>query len=300
VMALSLNLSRRLLSNGEPTLEQGATRVKVVNPGILKLPAGGFGRMAVAALVKKMVARGKSIGNQAVSRAIQNLVRFNKNKNPKLSAKAKAVAAGFSREIKKQKEDVERKVLVLNYGTFPYHGRINLDLPKEESKIIRAEGGILQELTVTDIRRGTDSASKTRSKTLKSFWKGMTREGIIKFQTTSQTTPGKKWNEKIELEDLALVFEIPDEGFTARDRVRLAFDGDVRVSCDCPAFLYWGWRFLMTQTDAILSPKENRFPSVRNPNLKGSVCKHLESVLRVLPFHISDITTSAKKIFKFG
>lgn len=83
-------------------LHQEQVKIKAKTPGILKLSPGEFGTGAVGGLVKKMVARGKTIGNQAVSRAIQNLVRWNKKQNPKLSAKAKKVADGFSKAIAKE------------------------------------------------------------------------------------------------------------------------------------------------------------------------------------------------------
>ena len=44
----------------------------------------------------------------------------------------------------------------------------------------------------------------------------------------------------------------------------------------------------MTQLDAAIVP-EQRFPKIKNPQLKGVVCKHLLRTLKVLPFHLGDV-----------
>lgn len=58
---------------------------------------------------------------------------------------------------------------------------------------------------------------------------------------------------------------------------------NIKVSCNCPAFKYWGFKYIATQLDyGVL--QENKYPDVRNPNTEGYVCKHLYSVLKVWPF----------------
>jgi hypothetical protein len=63
---------------------------------------------------------------------------------------------------------------------------------------------------------------------------------------------------------------------------------------NCPAFHYWGYKYIMTQLGASLSP-ENRPPDEKNPKRKGTVCKHLALVLRVLPFWWNDIASALAK-----
>lgn len=54
---------------------------------------------------------------------------------------------------------------------------------------------------------------------------------------------------------------------------------DMRVRCSCPAFLYWGSEYIATQLDYILEGyEENRFPSIRDPELKNTACKHVALV----------------------
>lgn len=56
-------------------------------------------------------------------------------------------------------------------------------------------------------------------------------------------------------------------------------ESNLLVDCRCPFFTYYGRQYIMTQLDTALSP-ENRFPEIRNPELSGTVCKHLVAVLR--------------------
>jgi hypothetical protein len=56
---------------------------------------------------------------------------------------------------------------------------------------------------------------------------------------------------------------------------------DVLVYCDCPAFLYRGFAYIATKMGFAIK-RENRPPRIRNPRLRGSVCKHLVAVLRMI------------------
>jgi hypothetical protein len=148
----------------------------------------------------------------------------------------------------------------------------------------------LYEFTYKDIRSSVDSKSRARSKILPSgttFYKFIEKDSTYIFRTESQTFPGTGlyWYQSIKLVDLPLVLSLDDEDLTNMDRVRLAIAGDLLVNCDCPAFLYWGYSYIMTQLGANEDKAENRFPKIRNPNLRGSVCKHLDSALVVLPFN---------------
>ena len=57
--------------------------------------------------------------------------------------------------------------------------------------------------------------------------------------------------------------------------------GDVHVRCTCPAQLFWGASFIGTKLKYLYGiPRENRFPKIRNPNLKGTICKHTDAVIQ--------------------
>lgn len=55
--------------------------------------------------------------------------------------------------------------------------------------------------------------------------------------------------------------------------------GRIAVRCSDPSYKYWGYHFFLTVNDATVYRREWRYPIVRNPNLKGTVCKHIRAVL---------------------
>jgi hypothetical protein len=91
--------------------------IKVKNPGILDLPEGGFSKKTIDQLVKHMVKIAKDTGRSKVSKALQNLVRWNKNDDPDMSKKAQSVFDKYSKEMDKLEEKKEsRKINEDNYG----------------------------------------------------------------------------------------------------------------------------------------------------------------------------------------
>lgn len=94
------------------------------------------------------------------------------------------------------------------------------------------------------------------------------------------------WFQTIRLLDLPEAVAERDLRF--RDQVNLAIAGDLEIHCTCPAFNWWGYRYIITQLGAAVYPQEIQ-PDVRNPNRRGVICKHLATVLKVLPFWWSDI-----------
>jgi hypothetical protein len=73
----------------------------------------------------------------------------------------------------------------------------------------------------------------------------------------------------------------------------LLWGGNLRLHCHCPSFKYWGYQYILTQFDGAIKP-ENRYPTVRNPRLRGVACKHLRRTLKVLPFHLGTIAKEVK------
>jgi len=63
---------------------------------------------------------------------------------------------------------------------------------------------------------------------------------------------------------------------------------DIQLYCSCPADLYWGGQYVrsLAKYDANAgNRKETRPPKERNPKQYGAVCKHLDRLLKVLPFY---------------
>jgi hypothetical protein len=73
---------------------------------------------------------------------------------------------------------------------------------------------------------------------------------------------------------------------------------DVQMSCSCPADLYYGGHYIRSlgKYDAKYSDKELRSPRIKNPKQYGAYCKHLENVMRVLPFYA---TTASRWLASF-
>jgi len=66
---------------------------------------------------------------------------------------------------------------------------------------------------------------------------------------------------------------------------------DVELSCSCPAFLYWGPAYILSlgKYNAKYTHDEKRPPKIRNPKQYGAYCKHIQNLMRVLPFYIDTI-----------
>lgn len=56
--------------------------------------------------------------------------------------------------------------------------------------------------------------------------------------------------------------------------LKAAMNGDVRVHCTCPAFLYMGYKYITWKAQVGIN-KEDRSPDITNPEKKGMVCKHI-------------------------
>ena len=104
-----------------------------------------------------------------------------------------------------------------------------------------------------------------------------------------------KYANSIKFDQWEEIGRDPDFNWMERARM-LLWVGDIRLHCSCPSFLYWGYQYICTVLDAAIYPEE-RFPRIRNPQERGIVCKHLNRVLRVLPFHAGQIARELRSQF---
>lgn len=143
---------------------------------------------------------------------------------------------------------------------------------------------LLLEVTYKQIRKKTDPKSKTRSEILSSDFLSLNKQGTVFFETESGTYPGTGlyWRQTIKLVDFKEA--LTGRGKNDLNKIRDAIKGDIKVMCDCPAFKWWGWQYIATQKGYKYGRPQTIYPTIRNPKLTGSVCKHLENVLLVLPF----------------
>jgi len=153
----------------------------------------------------------------------------------------------------------------------------------------------LFELNAKDLRddkQWPGARNRVRTQSLNPQYKGISRDGVIYFETNSGTHgPSVKWRQKVQLLDLkeAIRLQENDTKITNRDVVLLAVMGRIKIYCNCPSFLYYGWQYINWELGTGIEP-EARYPKVRNPNLVGTSCKHSLAVLQVYPFYISKIT----------
>ena len=127
----------------------------------------------------------------------------------------------------------------------------------------------------------SEKARKERAKKLKTEYVGVTQvRGWIKFRTKSQYTPAKVYTQYIKLNEAKDINKFKE--FKKKDIVSLLVEGNISVFCDCPDFLYKGYKFQAFQLDYGIF-REDRFPKIRNPNLEGALCKHLLAVMTIYP-----------------
>lgn len=134
---------------------------------------------------------------------------------------------------------------------------------------------------------------------------------VLVYETFSQTHPYDngipgdqsrvKWTQRIRLTKLMeLNVALKNDKSALLEKVNEAVDGDIQVQCDCPSFRYWGYRYFlnranpkaaigMTSTDIGFDRRFiNRAP-ISERNQGGITCKHIDAVLRVMPFHRNEI-----------
>jgi hypothetical protein len=78
---------------------------------------------------------------------------------------------------------------------------------------------------------------------------------------------------------------------------KLFKSGDVELSCSCPAQLYYGGDYILSKDKyrAKYGEPENRPPEKNNPKEYGAHCKHLQALMKALPFYKSTMASHLKK-----
>lgn len=153
----------------------------------------------------------------------------------------------------------------------------------------------IDELTRKDLVSDTDKWTKDKSKLVrKAVYLGITEDYTVYFRVPSVTTePPTNYTVKISLAEYKDMIE--DKDLSVQEKVRLAIAGDLKISCTCPAYLYFGYKYILTQLDTNEADDEHRFPRVKNPKLQGVMCKHSYVALSVLPNNWNTIARDIKQ-----
>ena len=104
----------------------------------------------------------------------------------------------------------------------------------------------------------------------------------VKLKNGGVGTNGTWYNVFVLFEDFYTIGKDKDIPF--EDAIDYAINfADVHIRCSCPSFLYHGFSFMGTQLKYLYGiPKENRFPIIRNPELKSTACKHCDAVIQYI------------------
>lgn len=114
--------------------------------------------------------------------------------------------------------------------------------------------------------------------------------GIFKFYVPNRYNGWMTFVQFVDWQE-----QLPDQSLSNQELARtLLWSGNIRLHCPCPSYLYWGYQYILTQLDAAIVPEE-RFPTIKNPELKGVCCKHIRKTLKVLPWHLGDMASEIKK-----
>jgi hypothetical protein len=141
----------------------------------------------------------------------------------------------------------------------------------------------LTALTINDLKRSIPShvAARARlcSPALSSF--SMGPDGIVLQFWTASAGSRNSWIQTVQLFDWQLVPELVElqETNAGWDKVKAEVPEimdllNVKVHCNCPAFLWYGSQYQLTQLDTSMFD-ESIYPYVRDPSLQNTVCKHL-------------------------
>lgn len=156
----------------------------------------------------------------------------------------------------------------------------------ESFKVERGGKGYLLEASMQQLKRKTISEDPTRakkSKHVQSKYIGISKYGVLNFETTSETHSGVKWYQEVHFPSFTGFMNIVENGdvIDTEDLKKAMSSDNIKISCDDPSFLYWAWKYMAYRNDYGLE-KETRAPKRNNTRLQGALCKHLYSVIELI------------------
>lgn len=158
----------------------------------------------------------------------------------------------------------------------------------------------LLEYTYKDLRTDAKDSflqirKKSNTNTTGTHYVGVSKKGLLKFKTPSFTNGTEEYIQYIRLLDFDKTIKKFKSTLPAYNIVKKIIEGDIKIHCTDPSWKYWGFQYKGTINNYAIKP-ETRAPVVRNPKVKGSVCKHLDNALYTLPFLTKTITRDLIKM----
>ena len=169
----------------------------------------------------------------------------------------------------------------------------------KDNEMINSKRRMLREWTLKQIQINQERKKIIKSKSCRVWYYGL-RETTEKhfvtiyFKALDFKGTGRKHLCRIVLNDYPN-YLVKYSNLKQEDILRKALiDGNVRLHCTCESFQYEGYNYISTVKDYGLR-KELRFPKIKNPELKGSLCKHLSSVCVKAPLFLKSIALDLQK-----
>lgn len=100
----------------------------------------------------------------------------------------------------------------------------------------------------------------------------------LRYLVNSVERPGVKYNVVLRIDNLAPSSIV---SHTTNQVAALLRMSGIKVYCSCPAFLYWGYQYKAEYKNYAAFKLGVRYPHVRNPYLRGFVCKHVYACLSI-------------------
>lgn len=152
------------------------------------------------------------------------------------------------------------------------------------------------------------NSNKASSKAMKKYWtlerKKVQSQRMRELNNAHSRDDKGHWvvpqnNHKVKsVEIINFQEEIPVYDLSVEDYGNFALEAGVFVH-NCPAFRYWGPAYILNlqKYDASYNDDELRPATKRNPKGYGALCKHLDRVMKVLPFYGSTLSKWIKDFY---
>ena len=196
----------------------------------------------------------------------------------------------------------------LEYGKEEWESKITDDLLE---KILEADAAAIRRKHRSIKRLFPDFDDKTKGVEDKGGLRFVDQDAETwKFKIHSGTQSDLWYDAYLHFKNAKQTLErfVKDRSLWVADKSKVDFrklskkfmnKADIQLFCSCPAFKFWGPAFILSldKYDAHYTRKEERPPSVRNPKRYGAVCKHLDRLLKVLPFYGSTMSKWIKDFY---
>ena len=135
-----------------------------------------------------------------------------------------------------------------------------------------------------EVTNKSDIRSRIKSKKEQIKAKFYKVDGDTLLYTVNSSKKDKQYLVKIQLLDLSN---------NKLSSLKSALDGNLKISCTCPAFLYQGYKYISYKKRVGID-KETRAPNIKNPNQIGLACKHILVALEQIKSDYSLIYNNLK------